>query len=155
MREGVTEAVNSKVHVRVGLADVDMDARREKQGPAMVEQTLRAWNMLVSSIQYLPVLKQILTPASPSEGLHIFNKYYQPQAATEKSKLTQQYHSFRIEADETPQSYFARFAVLRSRLAFHGTIFSDADAHHHLVQNLSPAFRMQKRILLTQSDLTM
>ena len=60
-----------------------------------------------------------------------------------------------MKADETPQSYFGRFAVLRSRLASHGTIFSDTDAHHHLVQNLSPAFRMQKSILLTQSDLAL
>ena len=69
----------------------------------MVEQTLRAWIMPISPIQYLLVgLKQILTPASPSEGLHIFNKYYQLQATAEKSELTQQYHSFGIEADETP-----------------------------------------------------
>ena len=33
-----------------------MDALREKHGPVMVEQTLRVWNMLISSIQYLPVL---------------------------------------------------------------------------------------------------
>ena len=40
------EAVNSKVHIRVGLADVDMDALRKKHGPVMVKQTLRAFNML-------------------------------------------------------------------------------------------------------------
>ena len=136
------EAVNSKVHIRVGSAGVDMDAWREKQGPVMVEQTLRGGNMLISPIQYLPVLKQILTPASPSEGWGIFDRYYQPQAAADKSKLTQQNHSFRIEADRTPQSYFGRFTVLRSELAFHGTIFSDIDAHRHSVRNLSPAFRM-------------
>ena len=45
--------------------------------------------------------------------------------------------------------------MLRSRLAFHGTIISDTNAHRPLVRNLSPAFRMQKRIILTQSDLTM
>ena len=60
-QEGVIEAVNSKVHIRVGLADVDMDAIREKHGPVIVEQILRARNMLISSIQYLPVLTQILT----------------------------------------------------------------------------------------------
>ena len=65
----------------------------------------------------------------------------------------QQYHSFRMGEDETPQSYFGRFAVLRSRLASHDTIFSDTDAHHHLVRNFPTAFRMQKRILLAQSDL--
>ena len=46
------EAVNSKVHIRVGSAGVDMDARREKQGLIMVEQTLRGWNMPISPIQY-------------------------------------------------------------------------------------------------------
>ena len=49
VQEEVTEAANSKVHIRVDLANVDMDARREKQGPVMVEQTLRAWNMPISS----------------------------------------------------------------------------------------------------------
>ena len=72
------EAVNSKVHIRVDLADVDMDALREKHGLLMAEQTLRAWNTLISSIQYLPGLTQILTAASPIEGWHISNKYYQP-----------------------------------------------------------------------------
>ena len=43
------------------LADVDMGALRktpgpEKLGPVMVEQTLRAWNMLIFSIRYLPGL---------------------------------------------------------------------------------------------------
>ena len=36
------EAVNSKVDIRVGLVDVDIDALREKYGPVKVEQTLRA-----------------------------------------------------------------------------------------------------------------
>ena len=36
------EAVNSKVDIRVGLLDVDMDTLREKHGPVKVEQTLRA-----------------------------------------------------------------------------------------------------------------
>ena len=62
--------------------------------------------------------------------------------AAEKSKLTQQHHSFRIEADGTPQSYIGRFTVLRSPLVLHGTILSDTDAHRHSVRNLSPAFRM-------------
>ena len=100
------EAVNSKVHIRASSVDVDMNARREKQGPVMVEQTLRGWNMPISPIQYLPELKQIFIAASPSEGRGIFNKHYQPQAAAEKSKLTQQHHSFCLEADGTPQSYF-------------------------------------------------
>ena len=50
------EAVNSKVHIMVGLADADMNALREKHGLVMVEQTLRARNMLISSIQYRPVV---------------------------------------------------------------------------------------------------
>ena len=62
------QVVNSMVYVRVSLADVDMDAHREKRGPIMVEQTLRIWNMLIASIQYLPELTQILTAVSPSEG---------------------------------------------------------------------------------------
>ena len=41
-----------------------------------------------------------------------------------------------MEANKASESYFGRCAVLRSRLASHGTIFSDTDAHHHLVQNL-------------------
>ena len=108
---------------------------------------------MISSIQYLPGL--IITAASPSEGSQIINKYYQPQAATEKSKLTQHYHRFRMEANESRQSYFGRFAVLRSQLASDGTIFIDTDANHHLVRNLSPAFRKQKSILLAQSGLSM
>ena len=90
-----------------------------------------------------------------SEGWHILNKYYQPQAAAEKSKLMQQYHSFRMEANENPQSYIGRFVVLRSRLAFYGPFFSAADNHHRLLGNLSPAFRLQKSIHLTQSDFAM
>ena len=78
------------MHIRVGLADVDIDTLREKHVPAMLEQALRAWNMLISFIQYLPVLTQILNATSPSEGWQISNKYYQPQAAAEKSKLPQQ-----------------------------------------------------------------
>ena len=62
------EEVNSKLNIRVGLADVDMDALREKHGPVMVEQTLRACKMLICSIQYLLVLTQILTTASLFEG---------------------------------------------------------------------------------------
>ena len=60
-----------------------------------------------------------------------------------------------MEANETPQSYIGRFAVLRSRLAFYGPFFSAADDHHRLLRNLSPAFRLQKSILLTQSDFAM
>ena len=41
-QEGVIKAENSKVHIRVSLADVEMDALREKHGPVMVEHTLRA-----------------------------------------------------------------------------------------------------------------
>ena len=111
--------------------------------------------MLISSIQYLPVLTQILTTASPRGGWQIFNMYYQLKAAAEKSKLTQQYHRFRSEANQTPQSYFGRFAVLRSRLASHDTIFSDIDAQYQLVRNFSPTFSMQKSIILTHSDLAM
>ena len=51
-QERVLEDVNSKVHTRVGMADIDMDTFREKHGPVMVEQTLRAWNMSISSIQF-------------------------------------------------------------------------------------------------------
>ena len=36
------EAVNSKVNIRIRLAERDMDTLREKYGPVMVEQTLRA-----------------------------------------------------------------------------------------------------------------
>ena len=72
------EAVDSKVHIKVGLADLDIDALREKHGPVMEENTLRAWNMLIYSIQYLPVLTQIFTATSPGKGWQIFNKYYQP-----------------------------------------------------------------------------
>ena len=151
----VMEAVNSKMYIRVGLADDDVDALRAKHGPVMIYQTLKAWSMLISSIQCLPVLTQILTAASPSEGWQIFDKYYQLKAAAEKSKLTQQCHRFCSETNQTPHSYFGRFAVLYSGLASHGTIFSDTDAHYHLVQNLSPVFSIQKSIILTHSDLAM
>ena len=36
------EAVKSKVYIRVGLVEVEMDALREKHGPVTVEQTLMA-----------------------------------------------------------------------------------------------------------------
>ena len=60
------EAVNSKVHIRVDLTDVDIDTLRKNLGPAIVAQILRAWNMLISTFQYMSVLTQILTAASPS-----------------------------------------------------------------------------------------
>ena len=66
------DAVLSKIHIRVGSEGVDMDSLREIHGPVMVDKCLRACNMLLSSIQYLPVLTQILTAASPSEGWEIF-----------------------------------------------------------------------------------
>ena len=31
------EAVKSKVHIRVGLIDIDLDALRERYGPGMLE----------------------------------------------------------------------------------------------------------------------
>ena len=36
------EAVNSKIYIRVGLADDDMGALIAKHGPVMVDQTLKA-----------------------------------------------------------------------------------------------------------------
>ena len=88
------------------------------------------------------VLKQILTTASPSEGWGIFNKYYQPQAAAEISKLTQQQHSFRIEAYGTPQSYFGRLTVLRSQLAFSRYDFQRHRRSSPLSAEPFPRFRM-------------
>ncbi|CAN0218458.1 unnamed protein product, partial [Pylaiella littoralis] len=81
--------------------------------------------------------------------------YYKPQAAAGKSKLSREYHTLRMGDEETSQSYFGRFAVLRSKLASHEVLFPDDDAILHLVRNLSPDYKQQKGILLALKGLTM
>ena len=39
------EAINSKVNIRICLAERGMDTLRAKYEPGMVGQTLRAWNI--------------------------------------------------------------------------------------------------------------
>ena len=154
-QEGVTDAVITKRHIRVGEEGVDMQALVALHGERLVEKTKRAWHLLIAAIRYMPVLNQILTKGSPSEGWEIFVKYYTPDTATEKSRLTTQWYAFHMTDDETPQSYFGRFSVLRARLVSHGTVFTGDEAHRHLVRNLSHTFCFQQSILLLKSNLTM
>ena len=55
---------------------------------------------------------------------------------------------------ETPSVLFSRGCALRSRRCAHGMIFPDVDANQHFARNLSPAFGVQKRVVLTNAEFT-
>ncbi|CAN0105669.1 unnamed protein product [Ectocarpus sp. 12 AP-2014] len=150
-QEGLTDVVIREVPIRVGPSTTggdDLDSLREKFSEDLMERSTKAWNILISSITYMPILTQILAAGSPSEGWKIFCTYYERRAAREKSRLEDEYREFRMESNESPQSYFDRFAVLRGRLACFGVTFPDPQ--RHLVRNLAPAFNVIKEILLSQ-----
>lgn len=149
-QEGLTDVVVREVPIRVGptTGGDDLDSLREQFSEYLIERSTKAWNILISSDSYMPILTQILAAGSPSEGWKIFCTYYERRAAREKSRLEDEYREFRMESNECPQSYFDRFAVLRGRLACLGVTFPDPQ--RHLVRNLAPAFNVMKDILLSQ-----
>ncbi|CAN0468070.1 unnamed protein product, partial [Scytosiphon promiscuus] len=82
----------------------------------------------------------VSSTGSPSGGWSAFKKYYVPQAAAEKARLTQSWHSLRMKDGETTNEYCSRCCVLRSRLSTHGMLFPDIDTNHHFARNLSSVF---------------
>lgn len=110
-QEGLTDVVIREVPIKVGPTGDDLDSLRESFSADLIKRSTKAWNILISSITHMPILTQILAAGSPSEGWKIFCTYYERRAAREKSRLKIEYYEFRMESNESPQSYFDRFAV--------------------------------------------
>ncbi|CAN0528214.1 unnamed protein product, partial [Laminaria digitata] len=113
-----------------------------------------AWRILICQIVYPAILNLIMAAGSLSEGWKIFKKFYAPQSSADKARLTQAWYDLRMKGNETPDEYFARGSVLRSRLANHGTVITAVDANHQFARRLSPAFAVQKSILLSNAELS-
>ena len=153
-QEDCLEAVETDVPIKVGRSDANVAALTAEFGEGMVDKARRAWGILVSQITALPVLQEILEAGSPSEGWSIFKNHYAPQSAAERARLTQAWYNLQMKEGEPPNEYFARGSVIRSQLGSHGMVFSDVDANHHFVRNVSHVFGVQKSILLTNADLS-
>ena len=152
--EGCLDAVERDVPIKVASAGVSPEALNREFGEEAVARARVAWKILINQISYPTILKLIIAAGSPSEGWPIFKKFYAPQAADEKARLTQSRYSLRMKEHEPLDEYFARDSVLRSRLALHGVTFSGVDANQHFARNLSHVFGVQKSILLSNADLT-
>ena len=148
------EAVETDVPIKVGKPDCNIAALTAEFGEELVGKARHEWSILVSQIYILLLLELNLEAGSPSEGWSIFKNQYARKSAAEKARLTQAWYSLRIKYGESPNEYFARASVIRSRLGSHGMAFTDVDANHHLARNLSHAFGIQTSILLTNPDLS-
>ena len=148
---GCLDAVGRDVPIKVASAGVSAEALKREFGEEAVARARVAWKILINQISYPTILKLIIAAGSPSEGWSIFKKFYAPQAAAEKARLTQSWYSLRMKQHEPPNEYFARGSALRSRLALHGVTFSDVDANQEFARNLSHVFGVQKSILLSNA----
>ncbi|CAB1101632.1 unnamed protein product [Ectocarpus sp. CCAP 1310/34] len=154
-QEGVHEVVMSDEDIPVGKHGANMAQLRTQFDALRVAKAIAAWNLLISSISYMPILSEVVSDGSPSGRWMIFLKYYEPQARAEKKRLLKEYHSFYMKSGEIPQEYFGRFYILRSRLASHGTIYPDNEANDHLVSALSSDYTLERRMLHNMADLTL
>lgn len=107
-QEGVREVVLSDHRIPVGLEGVDMENLRRMHSPETVEKAITAWNLIITTITYMPVLTQIIADGSPSGGWKLFLAYYEPQGRVEKTRLTSEYHAIKMRLGETPQEYFGQ-----------------------------------------------
>ena len=153
-QEDVHEVVMSHQDIPVGRQGISMVDLKTEYGDQKVAKAVVAWNLLITSISYMPILSEIVSDGSPSGGWRIFLKYYEPQAKAEKKRLLKEYHSFAMHEGENPQEYFGRFSILRSRLASHGTVYPDNEANDHLVSALSSDYKLEKKLLDRTPDLT-
>ncbi|CAB1107700.1 unnamed protein product [Ectocarpus sp. CCAP 1310/34] len=152
-QEDVHEVVMSNQDIPVGRQGISMVNLKTEYGDQKVAKAVVAWNLLITSISFMPILSEIVSDGSPSGGWRIFLKYYEPQAKAEKKRLLKEYHSFAMHAGENPQEYFGRFSILRSRLASHGTVYPDNEANDHLVSALSSDYKLEKKLLDRTPDL--
>ena len=58
-------------------------------------------------------------------------KFFAPQSAAAKARLTQAWYSFGMRDGEGPNGYFARSSVLRSQFVTYGVIHTDNDVNQH------------------------
>lgn len=71
-QEGVREVVLAEERIRVGKEGVSMDELRRVHSSDSVEKAITAWNLLITSITYMPILTQIIADGSPSGGWKFF-----------------------------------------------------------------------------------
>ena len=148
------EAVESLTPIKVGQPNVDRLALEAEFGVELVDQEYRAWSILINTILYKPLLLQIQALGSPSEGWNFSKKFYAPQSAAAKARLTQAWYSFGMKDGEAPIEYFARGSALRNQLGTHGVIHTDNEVNQHFARNLTPDYSVQKSILLAKDELT-
>ena len=85
-QEDVHEVVMSNQDIPVGRQGISMTDLKTEYGEQKVAKATVAWNVLITSISYMPILSEIVSDGSPSGGWRIFLKYYEPQAKAEKKR---------------------------------------------------------------------
>lgn len=70
-QEDLMAVLRNKDSIMVGVEGADMEPLDRTQNRERVPKPLRAWNMLIVSIQYPPVPTHILTVGSSSERWEI------------------------------------------------------------------------------------
>ncbi|CAB1110626.1 unnamed protein product [Ectocarpus sp. CCAP 1310/34] len=153
--EGVHDALELEVEVKVGKRGVNVAELRRPFGNDVIDKSFKPWNILMSKVLYPPIQSLILACESPQKGWKIVTEFYQEKKQSEKSRLEQDWKELEKKASESPQDYIARAEALRLRLASVGMIKDETDANKEIARGLPSSYVVHKGILLAHDVLTL
>ena len=114
-----------------------------------------AWEFLLENLDSdPPCLTRMLETKSPSGAWKIMTDFYAPKTIMEKRRVAQGFDSISMVEGKDPVENLSRIDKTVPKLAMLRGTKDDDDVNVHIVQNLSPSYEVEKKILLSSPSLT-
>ncbi|CAN0551135.1 unnamed protein product [Laminaria digitata] len=87
---------------------------------------------------------------SPSGAWQALEGFYMPKTREARRRLKLEFETIRVEEGEDPLDFLGRVDKAADKLVVLGDGESEEEVNHHIVQNLSSLFAIQKKSILSR-----
>ncbi|CAN0564227.1 unnamed protein product, partial [Laminaria digitata] len=137
--------------VMVGDIDVSEEELKLRHSPQEIKDARLAYGLLMESITGYPTVELEMQKAkSPSGAWQALEDFYMPKTREARRRLKLEFETIRMEEGEDPLDFLGRVDKAADKLVVLGDGKSEEEVNHHIVQNLSSLFAIQKKSILSR-----